>query len=43
MKFKKIRFGPPLDVHVRPLEPDPSPCGRPHAVDMNYTSLSWND
>ena len=31
-----------LLLYMRPHEPDPpSPCGRPHAVDMKYTSLSW--
>jgi len=29
-------------VHMRPHEPDTPhpPCGRPHAVDVKYTSLS---
>jgi len=44
MASKKIRFLSPLHpVHMRPHEPDtPPPCGRPHTVDMKYTSLSWN-
>jgi len=32
-------FDPP--VPMRPHGPDPhTPCGRPHAVDMEYTPLS---
>src|SRR6218665_1151478 len=37
---KKIGFLTPSPVHMRPYEPDPFPCGRPHAVDMKYTLLS---
>jgi len=33
----KIRFLTPPLVHMRSHGPDPSPCGRPHAVDMKYT------
>jgi len=38
---KKSSFWPPLtSVH---MSWTPSlPCGRPHAVDMKYTPLSWN-
>src|SRR6218665_1361869 len=39
--LKKIGVFPPLPVRMRPHEPEPSsPCGRPHATDMKYTSLS---
>jgi len=38
---KKSDFWPPSSPC--PHEPDPTPlCGRPHVVDMKYTSLSWN-
>jgi len=39
MTSTKIRFLTPHPVRVRSHELDPSPCGRPHAVDMKYTSL----
>ena len=35
---EKIGFLTPLPVHMSQTPP----CGRPHAVDMKYTSLSWN-
>jgi len=39
---KKIGFCP-LCPHVSTWAGPPSPpCGRPHAVDMKYTPLSWN-
>src|SRR6218665_1180902 len=36
---RKSCFEPPLPVHMRPREtnPHPSPCGRPHVVDIKYT------
>jgi len=38
---KNIPFLTPLhpSVHMRLHGPDPSPCGRPHAVNMKYTLL----
>src|SRR6218665_3780625 len=42
MMSKKITFLTP-SVHMHPHGPNPPPpCGRPHAVDMKYTPLSWN-
>ena len=35
---KKSGFWPPPPVHMGRTPP----CGRPHAVDMKYTPLSWN-
>ena len=42
--YKKIGvLTHPSPVNMRPREPDPPPhCGRPHAVDLQYTSLSRN-
>jgi len=39
---KKIGFLTPCPHASTWARPPPPPCGRPHPVDMIYTSLSWN-
>jgi len=41
---KNQGFDPlPLSACVHMSRNPPPPCGCPHAVDMKYTSLSWNN